>query len=200
MTHCMGGLISSTVKKVEICSDWRAFIVSLMLLLLNSKYTSPRYDPLSQNLSLKGLFKGFVDYQMLMGWASPRHIAWLSSIEYSLICYVSLFYHNVDTEGILLWGIPYRFHSNYETNSFGIPNNDAHNCLLREHDSCIPYGRFLSRVFKDSNINLSRKTDFEAPSIYDTYDDEFMGWMKFEKAPDDSWVRKAKITQAHAQA
>ena len=70
-----------------------------------------------------------------------------------------------------------------------------------ESMTCVfPYGRFLSRVFKDSNINLSRKTDFEAPSIYDTYDDEFMGQMKFEKAPDGSWVRKVEITQAHAQA
>ena len=61
------------------------------------------------------------------------------------------------------------------------------------------YGRFLSRVFKDSNIDLSRKMDFEAPSIYDTYDDDFIGQMKFEKAPDYSWVRKAERTQAHAQ-
>ena len=33
------------------------------------------------------------------------------------------------------------------------------------------YGRFLSRVFKDANIDLNRETDFEAPSIYDIYDD-----------------------------
>ena len=57
------------------------------------------------------------------------------------------------------------------------------------------YGRFLSRVFKDSNIDLSRKMDFEAPSIYDTYDDDFIGQMKFEKAPDGSWIIKAKRTQ-----
>ena len=34
-----------------------------------------------------------------------------------------------------------------------------------------PYDHFLIRVFKDVNINLSKETDFEAPSAYDTYDD-----------------------------
>ena len=35
----------------------------------------------------------------------------------------------------------------------------------------LSYDRFLTRVFKDVWINLSRKTDFEAPSTYDTYDE-----------------------------
>ncbi|RVW33543.1 hypothetical protein CK203_095924 [Vitis vinifera] len=49
----------------------------------------------------------------------------------------------------------------------------------------LPYGRFLTRVFKDVGIDLSRETDFEAPSIYDTYDEQSLGRMKFEKAPDE---------------
>ena len=49
-----------------------------------------------------------------------------------------------------------------------------------------PYGRFLTRVFKDVGVDLSREIDFEASSIYDTYDEQFLGRMKFEKAPDDS--------------
>ena len=55
-----------------------------------------------------------------------------------------------------------------------------------------PYGRFLTRVFKDAGVHLSRKQDFEAPSSYDTYDEQSLGWMKFEKAPDGSWIRRAK--------
>ncbi|KAL6349475.1 hypothetical protein AAG906_034132 [Vitis piasezkii] len=47
----------------------------------------------------------------------------------------------------------------------------------------LPYGRFLTRVFKDVGVDLSRETNFEAPNIYDTYDDLSMGWMKFEKVP-----------------
>ncbi|RVW22465.1 hypothetical protein CK203_112792 [Vitis vinifera] len=56
----------------------------------------------------------------------------------------------------------------------------------------LPYGRFLTRVFKDVGIDLSRETEFEAPSIYDTYDEHSLGRMKLEKAPDGSWVRKAE--------
>ena len=47
----------------------------------------------------------------------------------------------------------------------------------------LPYGRFLTRVFKDVGIDLSKEANFEAPSSYDIYDDLSMGWMKFEKAP-----------------
>ena len=61
------------------------------------------------------------------------------------------------------------------------------------------YGRFLTRVFKTVGIDLSKEKDFEAPSAYDTYDDLSMGQMKFEKAPDGSWVRRAKIPPAQAR-
>ncbi|RVW29742.1 hypothetical protein CK203_111021 [Vitis vinifera] len=47
----------------------------------------------------------------------------------------------------------------------------------------LPYGCFLTRIFKDVSVNLRRETDFEALNAYDTYDDQSMGWMKFEKAP-----------------
>ncbi|KAL6320020.1 hypothetical protein AAG906_003117 [Vitis piasezkii] len=52
----------------------------------------------------------------------------------------------------------------------------------------LPYGRFLTRVFKDAGVDLSRETDFEAPTSYDTYDEQSLGRMKFEKAPDGSWI------------
>ena len=35
----------------------------------------------------------------------------------------------------------------------------------------LPYGRFLTRVFKDASVDLSRETDFETPTSYDTYDE-----------------------------
>ena len=56
----------------------------------------------------------------------------------------------------------------------------------------LPYGHFLTRVFKDAGVDLSRETNFEAPTSYDTYDEQSLGHMKFEKAPDSSWVRKAE--------
>ena len=39
----------------------------------------------------------------------------------------------------------------------------------------LPYGRFLIGVFKDAEVDLSRETDFEAPTIYDTYDEQSLG-------------------------
>ena len=35
----------------------------------------------------------------------------------------------------------------------------------------LPYGCFLTRVFKDAGVDLSRETNFEALNTYDTYDD-----------------------------
>ena len=56
----------------------------------------------------------------------------------------------------------------------------------------LPYGSFLTKVFNNVDVDLSRKMNFKDPSTYNTYDDQFMGMMKFEKAPDGSWVRKAE--------
>ena len=50
----------------------------------------------------------------------------------------------------------------------------------------LSYDRFLTRVFKDAGVDLSRETDFKAPISYDTYDEQFLGRMKFEKAPNGS--------------
>ena len=50
----------------------------------------------------------------------------------------------------------------------------------------LPYDRFLTRVFKDAGVDFSKETDFEAPNIYDTYDEQSLGRMKFEKAPNGS--------------
>ena len=56
----------------------------------------------------------------------------------------------------------------------------------------LPYGRFLTCVFKDAEVDLSREKDFEAPSSYDTYDEQLLARMKFEKGPDGSWIRKVE--------
>ena len=61
------------------------------------------------------------------------------------------------------------------------------------------YDRFLTRVFKDVGVDLSREIAFEAPNSYDTYDDLSMGRMKFKKAPDGSWVKQIERTPAQAQ-
>ena len=56
----------------------------------------------------------------------------------------------------------------------------------------LPYDHFFTRIFKDVGIDLSRETDFEAPAIYDTYDEQSLGRMKFQKALDGSYIRRAE--------
>ena len=56
----------------------------------------------------------------------------------------------------------------------------------------LPYDSFLTRVFKNTGVDLSKEQDFEAPSSYDTYDEQSLGRMKFEKATDGSWIRRAE--------
>ena len=41
-----------------------------------------------------------------------------------------------------------------------------------ESMTCVlPYGHFLTRVFKYVSVDLNRETDFEARNAYDTYND-----------------------------
>ena len=63
----------------------------------------------------------------------------------------------------------------------------------------LPYDRFLTRVFKDAGVDLSRETNFEAPTSYDTYDEQSLGRTKFEKTLDGSWIRRAERPPAQAQ-
>ena len=63
----------------------------------------------------------------------------------------------------------------------------------------LPYNCFLTRMFKDVEVDLSRETDFEVPSIYDTCDEQSLGRMKFEKTPDGSWFKRAERTPAQAR-
>ena len=35
----------------------------------------------------------------------------------------------------------------------------------------LPYDCFLTQVFKDVGVDLSRETDFETSTVYDTYDE-----------------------------
>ena len=63
----------------------------------------------------------------------------------------------------------------------------------------LPYDHFLTKVFKDVDVDLNKEMEFEAPSTFDTYDDQSMGRMKFEKTLNGSWVRKAKRAPTQAQ-
>ena len=57
--------------------------------------------------------------------------------------------------------------------------------------SSLKYSRMLGSIWVEK--------DFEASSIYDTYDEQSLGRMKFEKVPDGSWIRKAERPPAQAR-
>ncbi|RVW36694.1 hypothetical protein CK203_116660 [Vitis vinifera] len=63
----------------------------------------------------------------------------------------------------------------------------------------LPYGHFLTRVFKNAGVDLSREMNFEAPTSYDTYDEQSLGRMKFEQALDGSWIRRVERPLAQAR-
>ncbi|RVW34775.1 hypothetical protein CK203_104434 [Vitis vinifera] len=89
--------------------------------------------------------------------------------------------------------------STLETDPFRISDDDAHDCMLREHHLSTPLWSLPFLSIQDVEIDLSRETKFEVPGTYDTYDDQSMGQMKFEKAPNGSWIRKAERAQPRGQ-
>ncbi|KAL6312371.1 hypothetical protein AAG906_008043 [Vitis piasezkii] len=64
-------------------------------------------------------------------------------------------------------------------------------CLCESSTRVLPYGRFHTSV-QGCGVDLSKERDFEAPSSYDTYDEQSLARMKFEKGPDGSWNRKVE--------
>ena len=71
--------------------------------------------------------------------------------------------------------------------------------MLQEHDSRTPLWSLPYMSIQEYQRDLSRETYFEAPSTYDTYDDQFIGRVKFEKASNGSQVRKAERAPAQAR-
>ncbi|RVW95568.1 hypothetical protein CK203_039091 [Vitis vinifera] len=95
-----------------------------------------------------------------------------------------------------IWPTVPGFKPREEMDPLRVPYDDVHDLMLQEHDWSTPCGRFLTRVFKDVGVDLSRETDFKAPSSYDMYDDLSMRWMKFEKAPDEGVQFEATFSES----
>ena len=50
----------------------------------------------------------------------------------------------------------------------------------------LPYGRIMTKVFKEFSIEFTLDEEVDEPSPYNTYNDMSIGRMKFEKAIDGS--------------
>ncbi|RVW82887.1 hypothetical protein CK203_038296 [Vitis vinifera] len=194
MTYGLGGPIRTTVRGVEIelspesiCRILDVTPVGLRVYEAKTWPTIPGFEPREAIQRLCGLADAHG-----MGKPSAHSLTVPSRVLHHMICSILLprgghrdevSYYEAFLVDSLLTGR--RIHVGY--------------VMMRHMMFCcesttrvLPYGRFLTRVFKDAGVDLSRETEFEAPSIYDTYDEHSLGRMKLEKAPDDSWVRKAE--------
>ena len=52
----------------------------------------------------------------------------------------------------------------------------------------LPYGRFLTKVFREFGLDLSTEIENDKVSVFDTYTEPTMGRMKFVKSKDDEWI------------
>ena len=53
----------------------------------------------------------------------------------------------------------------------------------------LPYGRFLTKVFKEFGLYLSTETESDKVYVFDTYTESTIGRMKFVKLEDGEWRR-----------
>nr|CAN65258.1 hypothetical protein VITISV_028826 [Vitis vinifera] len=188
VTYGLGGPVMSTVRGVEIKlspkSVCRIFdIPSVGLRVYESKVwpTVPGFEPREAIQRLCGL----ADTQG-MGKPLAHNLTMTSRVLHHMICSILLpqgghrdevFYLEAFIVDSILTGR--RIYVGF--------------LMMMHMTSCyesttqvLPYDRFLTQVFKDAGVDLSRETDFEAPTSYDTYDEQSLGRMKFKKALDGS--------------
>ena len=185
----------------ESRSVWtrRAPTAFSILLRLDSGYTSPRFGPLCR-FEPKEVIQRIYELADIQGMGKPsaHNLTVISIVLHHMICSILLprgehrdkvFYYEAFLMDSILTGR--WIHLGYLMMMHMISCCESTTRVL-------PYGHFLTTVFKDAGVDLSRKTDFEAPSIYDTYDEQSLGQMKFEKAPDGSWIRRVERPLAQA--
>ena len=198
VTYGLEGPITSTVRGVEITlgseSIFRILnIPSVGLRVYESKVwpTVPGFEPKEAIQRMCGL----ADAQG-MGKPSAHSLTMISRILHHMVCSILLprgghrdevsYLEAFIVDSIM---IGRRIHVGYLMMMHMISCYESKTLVLL-------YGRFLTRVFKDAGVDLSRETNFEAPTTYDTCDEQSLGRMKFEKAPDGSWIRRAEQPSA----
>ena len=201
MTYGIGGSIISIAREVEIRLDLKSIfrifdIAPVGLRVYKSKIwsTMPGFEPreVVQRICRLADAQG-------MGKPLAHNLTVISRVLHHMICSILLprggyrdevsYYEAFLIDSILTGR---RIHLGYFMMMHMISCCESTTRVL-------PYGRFLTRVFKDADVDLRRETNFEAPSAYDTYDDQSMGRMKFEKATNGSWVRRAERPLAQAR-
>ena len=190
----LGGPIISTVRGVEIQMDpesiYCIFDIAPIRLRVYESNVWPTVPSFKPREAIQRMCR-LVDPQG-MGKPSAHSLIVISRILHHMICSILLprdrhrdevSYLDAFLVDFILTGI--QIHVGYLMMMHMISCCDSMTRVL-------PYDRFLTRVFKDVEVDLSKEIDFEAPSIYNTYDEQSLGWMKFEKTLDGSWIRRAE--------
>ena len=190
VTYGIGGPIISTVRGVEIRLDLENIYHIFNIAPIGLKVYESKIWPTMSGFEPREVIQRMcrpADAQGI-GKPSAHSLTMISRVLHHMICSILLpqgehkdevsYYEEFLVDSILTGR---RIHLGYLMMMHMISCCESMTCVL-------PYGCFLTRVFKDVGVDLSRETYFEAPNIYE----QSLGWMKFEKAPDGFWIRKAK--------
>ncbi|RVW69503.1 hypothetical protein CK203_063819 [Vitis vinifera] len=151
--HFLGHSLVSWHRERQLPPSLRASALLSHLSLSKwrlAKKASPRFGPLCQNLSLERLFRGCADLQMpkdgqTIG-TQPDRVQ-PSPSSHDLLHLIAT--RRTSRQGLLSGGFHSGLHSNGKTNSCRVSDDDAYDILL--------------------------ETNFEAPTSYDTYDEQSWG-------------------------
>ena len=192
-TYDIGGPVTSTVRGVEIrlhlksiCHNFDIAPVELRVYEFKIWSTMLRFEPREAIQRTWGLPDAH-----RMGKPSAHNLTVINSVLHHMLCSIFLpwgghqdevsYYEEFLIDSILIGRL---IHLGYLMMMHMI-------ACCESTTSVLLYGRFLTRVFKDVHVDSSKETDFKVPSTYDTCNDQSMGMMKFEKAPNGFLVRKA---------
>ena len=194
VTYNMGGPITFTVRGVEICLDPDNICYIFDIALVGLRVYRPKMWPIMLGFEPKEAIQSICKLLDAHGMGKPlaHNLTIINRVLHYMLCFIFLpqgrhqdkvsYYETFLINSILTRR---RIHLGYLTMMHMI-------ACCKNITRVLTYGSFLTKVFNNADVDLSRKTNFKAPSTYNTYDDQFIGRMKSEKALDGSWVRKAE--------
>ena len=176
-TYGLGGQIISTVRGIEIQLDpksiCRIFDIALVGLRVYESKAWPTVLGFKPRETIQ-MMCGLADAQW-MGKPSAHSLTVISRILHHMICSILL------PRGGHRDEISYLEAFLVDSILTGRQIHVGYLMMLHMISCCenttrvLPYGCFLTRVFKYVGIDLSRETDFETPNVYDTYDEQSLG-------------------------
>ena len=173
VTYGLGGPIISTIRGVEIQPDPKSIYRIFNIAPVGLRVYESKAWPTMRGFEPRDAIWRMCDFTNAEGMGKPlAHSLTVSSrVLYHMICSILLprgghrdevsYLEAFLIDSIL---IERRIHVGYMMMMHMISCCESTTHVLL-------YGCFLTRVFKDAGVDLSRDTNFEASSIYDTYDE-----------------------------